>query len=79
MSIKEAISANRNYITIAVAVVLCAVALAYSNGWFIPSNPSPVPSGTKVGATQRMDQDQAKQEADKVTLKTMKPTRQATE
>jgi hypothetical protein len=79
MSMKEEISANRNSITIAVAVVLCVAALAYSKGWFSPSTPSPEPVSPKVSASQTMDPDKTKQEADKVTLKATKPTRQATD
>jgi hypothetical protein len=79
MSIKEEISANRNSITIAVAVVLCVVALAYSNGWFSPSIPSPEPVSSKVSSSEAVDPDKTRQEADRVTLKTTKPTRQATE
>jgi hypothetical protein len=79
MSMKEQMSANRNNIAIAIAVVLFALGMAYSNGWFSPSTTSPAPVTPKVSATQTMDPDKTKQEADKVTLKSTKPTRQATE
>jgi hypothetical protein len=74
MTLKEQISTNRYNITIAVAIVLCGLALAYNNGWF-----SPAPASNKISATQTMEQDKPKPEADKVTLKSTKPTGQTTE
>jgi hypothetical protein len=79
MSMKEQVSANRNSIAIAVAVVLCGLALAYNNGWFSPSPPSPAPESNKISAAQTMQQDKPKQDTEKVTLKTTKPAGQTTE
>ena len=79
MTMKEQISANRNNIAIAIAIVLFAVGMAYRNGWLSPSTPSPDVVSPKVSASQPMEPAKTKQEADKVTLKTTKPTGQATE
>ena len=79
MSMKERISANKNDIAIGIAIVLFAVGMAYRNGWLSPSTPSPEPVSPKVSASQPMEPAKTKQEADKVTLKTTKPTGQATE
>jgi hypothetical protein len=76
---KERISANKNDIAIGIAIVLFAVGMAYRNGWLSPSTPSSEVVSPKVSASQPMEPARTKQEADKVTLKTTKPTGQATE
>jgi uncharacterized protein (UPF0333 family) len=79
MNMKEQMSANRNNITIAVAIVLCAIVLAYNNGWFSHSTAAPEPVSSKGSASQTIDHENMKQDADKVTLKTTKPAGQTTE
>jgi hypothetical protein len=79
MSFREKVSANRNDIAIAIAIVLFAVGMAYSNGWLSPSAPVTELISPKLSASQPMEPAKTKQEADKVTLKTTKPAGQATE
>lgn len=79
MSLREKISANKNDIAIGIAIVLFAAGMAYSNGWFAASASSAEPISPKVSASQPMEPAKTKQEVDRVTLKTTKPTGQATE
>jgi hypothetical protein len=79
MSLKEQVSANRNSIAIAVAAVLFAALMAYSNGWFGPSAVAPEPASSKVSASQTMERENMRHDSDKVTLKTTKRAGQTTE
>ena len=79
MTMREQMSDNRNNITIAVAIVLCGIVLAYNNGWFSHSTAAPEPVSSKVSASQTTDHENMKQDADRVTLKTTTPAGQTTE
>ena len=70
---------NRKSVTIVVVVVLCAAGFAYSQGWFDWSRPGTEIESNTVSASQALDQDKTKVDAEPVTQDTAKPADSAAE
>ena len=70
---------NRKLITVAILIVLGVVALGFSQGWFTLSSLSPDTQGSKVSASQALDQDKSKEDAVEVTQTASEPAATPTE
>ena len=58
---------DRKSITVVVVVILCAVGLAYSQGWFGPSSVSSDTENDKVTTNQTVDQEKTNADSVRVT------------
>jgi len=70
MSIKEQLPAYRTSFTFVGVVILCAVAIAYSQGWLDWSRPVTEMEGNQVSINQTADQDNPQEDVVHVTRQT---------
>jgi hypothetical protein len=70
---------NGKLITMAILIVLGVAALGFSQGWFTLSSLGPDTQGSKVSASQALDQDKLKEDAVEVTQAATEPADTATD
>lgn len=73
MSIEKQIPENRTPITIAVVLVVCAIGLAYSQGWFDWSSPAAETEINNVSTSQALGQEETQADVLQVTKTASEP------
>jgi hypothetical protein len=79
MTVEEQVPANRRTIMTVAFVLLCAAAVAYSQGWLSWSNPSYEGEGNNTGTEQSIDREKTNKDANDGTQQTTTPAATLTE
>jgi len=77
MSMNEQVPMKRKYAVAVILAVACVVAYGFSKGWFSSASPSPEMEGTKVSASQPLDQEGASKEVAPTAEVTKEPANSA--
>lgn len=70
---------NRNFVRVALVLLLCVVGIGFVRGWFVLSNPSPNAGSNKVNINLTVDRDKVEEDAETLRNKTSELTGKAKE